>query len=55
MKYTFRALSDMKLLPPTGKLMNIIDFSSNYSRETTKLYGQLLELFGQPAESSKCL
>jgi len=55
MKYTFKASNNLKLLPPAGKLMNIIDFNSNYSEETAKLYGQLFEIFGEPAERSKCI
>jgi len=55
MKHTFKASNDLKHLPFFGKLMNVIDLNSNYSEEATKFYGQLLEIFGKPAESSKCL
>ena len=55
MKYSFNAISDLKKMPITGKLMNILELNPSYSEDTTKLFGQLLTAFGEPAYTTKSL
>ena len=49
MKYSFKAINDVKRIPLAGKLINIVDISPEYSKDSTEVYGRLLAAFGQPA------
>ena len=55
MEYSFKASNDLKKMPLTGKLMNIVDFSPGYSEAVAKLHGQLLAVFGEAAYTTKSL
>ena len=56
MNYSFEASNNVELIALTGKLMNIVELANpHYSEAVTELYGKLLAVFGEPAETSKSL
>ena len=56
MNYSFKVSNDLKRIAFTSKLINIItDFGPQYSTDTTKVFGQLLTIFGEPAYITKDL
>ena len=52
-KYQFKAVNDQKKISGS-KIFNIIDgFPSDYSEQTTLIYGKLKTLFGEPLYEEK--
>ena len=55
MKYTFEVSNDMSRVPYTGKLINILELTPQYSEDATELHGKLLAVFGEPAYTTNNL
>ena len=54
MTYSFEISNDLNRIVSAGKLINIIErFGPQYSRDTTKVFGQLLAIFGDPIYVTK--